>query len=196
MPRIARNVVVGLPHHITQKGNYGQQVFFNKSDYKRYLLWIKHYQREYGVSILAFCLMPNHVHFIAIPHRLNSFARFFSVAHMRYAKYKHEPIGKKGHLWQARFYSCALSEKHLYRAIRYVERNPVKADLIDNAWEWPWSSSIEHLNQGKSIPALSNISYYLHINCWKSYLTEEDDEKFISAIQLHTRTGKPLPLHV
>jgi len=196
MPRIARNVIVGLPHHITQKGNYGQQVFFNKSDYKRYLSWIKYYQREYGVSILAFCLMPNHVHFIAIPHQLDSFARFFSVTHMRYAKYKHEPARKKGHLWQSRFYSCALSERHLYRAIRYVERNPVKANLIDNAWQWPWSSSIEHLNQGKSIPTLCKISNYLDINCWKSYLTEEDDENFIAAIQLHTRTGKPLPLRV
>lgn len=69
MPRIARVVAVGLPHHITQRGNYGQDVFVDDADYLKYSEWLQEYTTKYGLSILAYCLMRNHVHFIVIPKK-------------------------------------------------------------------------------------------------------------------------------
>ena len=75
MPRIARIVAVGLPHHITQRGNYRQEVFLDDSDRRQYLFWIQEYSLKYHLSILAYCLMSNHVHFIAIPQEEDSLAK-------------------------------------------------------------------------------------------------------------------------
>jgi putative transposase len=127
MPRIARVVAVGLPHHITQRGNYRQDVFFDTDDRRQYLLWIGEYSAKYGLSVLAYCLMQNHVHFIAIPREANSLAKTFNAAHMRYSQYFNKKLKQRGHLWQGRFYSCVLDESHLMLASRYIERNPVRA---------------------------------------------------------------------
>ena len=86
MPRIARVVAVGIPHHITQRGNYRQDVFLDDSDRRKYLLWIQEYSQKYHLNILAYCLMRNHVHFIAIPQKEDSLARTFNTAHMRYSQ--------------------------------------------------------------------------------------------------------------
>ena len=120
MPRIARAVAVGIPHHITQRGNYRQVVFEEDSDYRQYLEWLKHYSNKYSLRIWAYCLMNNHVHFVAVPENEESMARAFNTLHMRYAQYSNAKRGDKGHLWQGRYYSTALDERHLYAAMRYV----------------------------------------------------------------------------
>ena len=86
MPRIARVVAVGIPHHITQRGNYRQDVFLDDSDRRKYLLWIQEYSQKYHLNILVYCLMRNHAHFIAIPQKEDSLARTFNTAHMRYSQ--------------------------------------------------------------------------------------------------------------
>ncbi|MCL0086503.1 transposase [Thermodesulfovibrionales bacterium] len=113
MPRITRIVAVGLPHHITQRGNYRQNVFLDDNDRKHYLSWIHEYSTTYSLSLLAYCLMDNHVHFIAIPKREDSLAKTFNTSHIRYSHYFNKKIKTTGHLWQGRFYSCILDEPHL-----------------------------------------------------------------------------------
>ena len=140
MPRIARIVAVGLPHHITQRGNYNQNVFLDDNDRKRYAYWIQEYSAKYGLSILSFCLMQNHVHFIVIPNRGDLLAKTLNAAHMRYSQYFNKKMRAKGHLWQGRFYSCVLDEVHLIAAARYIERNPVRANIVRKPWEWKWSA--------------------------------------------------------
>ena len=151
MPRDARIVAPNFPHHVTQRGNYKQKVFYTKKDYVLYLEWLDEYANKYELSIIAYCLMPNHVHFIAIPTYENSLASTFRICHTRYASYLHKKKNLKGHLWQGRFFSSVLDDAHLYAAVKYVELNPVKAGLVKHAWDWPWSSAAVHVEKRNSI---------------------------------------------
>ena len=192
MPRIARIVVKEYPHHITQRGNYRQTVFSDDSDYEFYLERLTEYRKKYRLSILAYCLMPNHVHFVAIPEEENSFAKTFNACHMRYAHYFNRKNHVTGHLWQGRFYSCVLDDNHLYTAVRYIENNPVRAGLVKKPWEWKWSSATEHTKKGSSALSLTDIGKFMDIDNWEVYLSQRDDEKAIKIIRAHTLTGRPL----
>lgn len=194
MPRIARIVAVGLPHHITQRGNYKQPVFRNDYDRKLYLSWIEEYSEKYSLKILAFCLMINHVHFIAIPETKTALANVFHIAHMRYSQYFNKTNHVTGHLWQGRFYSCILDEPHFIASIRYVERNPVRAQLVKNPWEWTWSSASYHINhKEESLIKLSNLSKVIDMTdvSWKEYICSEDNPEIINNIRKHSLTGRP-----
>lgn len=192
MPRTARIVLKDLPHHVTQRGNYRQKIFYARKDYERYLDWMRDGIEKYQLSIFAYCLMPNHVHFVAVPKREDSLARAFNVCHMKYAQYIHRRKSLTGHLWQGRFFSCALDEAHLYSAIRYVENNPVRANLVKKPEDWPWSSAGDHM--GKRLGALmleKPLTQQLDVKDWGQYLQQEE-EKEVLAIRLHTQRGKPL----
>ncbi|MFH1847335.1 MAG: transposase [Candidatus Omnitrophota bacterium] len=191
MPRIARIVVTGYPYHITQRGNYKQNTFDNSDDYKKYLLWIKKYCEKYGVLVLTYCLMPNHVHFIVVPEESDSLARTFNVCHMRYSQYYNEKNNQRGHLWQGRFYSCVLGENHLYEAVRYVENNPKRARLVEKSEDWEWSSARAHLGKGDNYIKLSDIKKYLSIGDWNEYLNEKEDSVVLKDIRKNTLTGRP-----
>ena len=194
MSRIARLVAVGLPHHITQGGNYRQNIFLDDSDRRQYLLWIQEYSHKYNLSILAYCLMQNHVHLIAIPEREDSLAKTFNTAHMRYSQYFNKKLKTTGHLWQGRFYSCVLDKSHLMVATRYIERNPVRANIVKKPWEWRWSSVLSHIGQEESPFRLAELFKIIDIshNSWKEYIDSKEDEKALAEIRKHTLTGCPL----
>jgi len=192
MPRIARIVVPDYPHHITQRGNYKQLTFSSDNDYLCYLSLYKEYSEKHDLFTLAFCLMPNHIHFIAVPRNQISLSSTFKLTHMRYSNYYNTSNKRTGHLWQARFFSCVLSHSHLYSAIKYVENNPVRAKLVKKAGDWKWSSAKYHLfNNEENRVNMLNISDYLTINNWSKYLSESTDDKTIDLIRTNTRTGRP-----
>ena len=110
MLRIARTVASGLPHHITQRGNYRQVIFETDRDYLQYREWLKEYSGKYALEIWAYCFMNNHVHFIGVPAREDSLARTFNLLHMRYSQYLNRRRKMGGHVWQGRFYSSILDE--------------------------------------------------------------------------------------
>ena len=122
-----------MPHHVTQRGNRRANVFFEESDPRRYLLLLEDYARKYALEIWAYCLMTNHVHFVAVPTSAESLARSFRDSHQAYASWLNRRLGESGHLWQGRFYSTVLDDAHLWAAVRYVERNPVRAALVAHA---------------------------------------------------------------
>jgi len=188
MPRQPRIVVPGLAHHITQRGNYRQDVFSSKQDYIQYCEWIEEYAQEAGLEVIAYCLMRNHVHFIAIPKNEEDLARVFKTVHMRYAHYLNKQKSARGHLWQGRFYSCLLDDKHLYRAIRYIESNPVRAKLVKQPWDYPYSSAKDHT--GERIKPLIKLKKYSSIGRkdWKEYLKEADPD-INKEIRLKTNRG-------
>jgi putative transposase len=195
MPRIARVVASGLPHHVTQRGNYKQIVFNDATDREQYLAWIKKYSEEYGLSILAYCLMNNHVHFITIPDKLDSLAKTFNAAHMRYSQYFNRKSGQHGHLWQGRFYSCVLDEPHLILAARYIERNPVRAGLVKTPWQWQWSSAIAHINGQKNGPIkLGDLLGIIGVqkDYWQKYISSVESSGFLQEIRKYTLNGRPL----
>lgn len=194
MPRIARVVAPGLPHHITQRGNYGQDIFHDDVDRKQYLFWIGEYGEKYSVSFLVYCLMSNHVHFIVIPQKEDSLAKTFNAAHMRYSHYFNRKIGVTGHLWQGRYYSCVLDEPHLEAAAKYIERNPVRAKMVKKPWRWNWSSCLEHIGKANTDVKLTNIFDYIETtqDGWKDYMDMRGDKTTIDNIRSHTLTGRPL----
>ncbi len=191
MPRIARAVAAGFPHHITQRGNYRRNVFEKTDDYLFYLDRLKTYSCKYSLKIWAYCLMKNHVHFIAVPMEPDSMARTFNALHMRYSQFLNQRHNVTGHLWQGRFFSTILDERHLYAAMRYVENNPVRARIVKRADEYRWSSAASHL-RGTTNPVLSNDCPMLEtISNWSAYLDKNEDKLLTEAIQQNTKTGRP-----
>jgi len=147
MTRVARIVMPERPHHITQRGNNRQDVFFVPDDYEAYLEILRQQSERYGLDVHAYCLMTNHIHLVATPQGGDSLAKAIGRTHWIYARLVNRLHGRSGHLWQNRFYSCALDRDHLWRAIAYVERNPVRARLHRKAWLYPWSSAAAHCGQ-------------------------------------------------
>ena len=188
MPRQARIVVPSTPHHITQRGNYQQKVFDHENPYKRYCEWANEYALEYDLKILAYCLMDNHVHFIVVPKEEPDLAKVFKTTHMKHSYYMNKQRGVKGHLWQGRFYSCILDDIHLYRAIRYIENNPIRAKIVKNAWEYKWSSASDHAGSRERGP-IKLVNYKaIKLKDWRDYL-KEDDPDMVDEMRLKTNRG-------
>lgn len=145
MPRRRRIFIPHQAHHIIQRGNHRQNIFLEHEDFANYTFWINKYAQAYKVDFLAYCLMNNHVHFIAVPQGEEGISRLFNTAHMRYAQYLNHKRKTSGHVWQGRFYSCVMDDVHLYRAVRYVEQNPVRAKMVPYPWDYPWSSARWHV---------------------------------------------------
>jgi len=188
MPRSARVVFEGVVHHITQRGNYRQNIFEDSADRKKYIEFVGEYSRKYQMKIYAYCLMTNHVHFLAAPLRRDSLAMTFKYTNMRYSSYFNKKNRRSGHLWQGRFYSCPLHNDHALEALRYVERNPVRAKMVQFPWEYEWSSAREHVEfieeTGISIEGEGNESEHRSqehvgsrsIQCSSSYEAEKVSE--------------------
>ena len=126
MARFARVVAVDIPHHITQRGNARQVILSTDADRSTYLDLLRHYSQLYGLSLLGYCLMSNHVHLIAVPTTAEAMALTLKHAHGRYASYWNVRQSASGHVWQGRFYSCPLDPTHQWAAMRYAELNPVR----------------------------------------------------------------------
>src|SRR5208337_2974495 len=141
MAQLARVVIPGVPHHLTQRGNRRQKVFFGQDDYEAYLELLREWCAERGVEVWAYCLMPNHVHLIVVPQSEEGLRRAIGEAHRRYTRRVNFREDWRGHLWQGRFASFPVDEEHLIAAARYVERNPVRARLARRAWDYRWSSA-------------------------------------------------------
>ncbi len=145
MARLARIVVPRLPHHVTQRGNRGERVFFEDADYALYRDLLAAACRKVNVAVWAYCLMPNHVHLILVPSDATGLARALGDAHRRYVGYVNTRARQTGPLFQGRFASVVLDEEHLLAAARYVSLNPVRARLVKRARDWAWSSVRAHL---------------------------------------------------
>ena len=154
MARIARVVVPGIPHHITQRGNRRQETFFCAEDYQAYLALLGEWCQHWKVEVWAYCLMPNHVHVIAVPTSEDALRRAIGEAHRRYTRRVNFREGWRGHLWQGRFGSCPVDEPYLLAAARYIEQNPVRAGLAATPWDYPWSSAAAHV-AGSTINSLA-----------------------------------------
>ena len=154
MPRAARQVLPGIPHHVTQRGNRRQPTFFSDADYALYLGLLRYWCSRSDTAIWAWCLMPNHVHLVLVPSRADGLRSALAPAHRRYTWEVNQREGWRGHLWQSRFASFAMDEAHLHACLRYVELNPVRAGLVERPEDWRWSSARAHLGlEGEALAA-------------------------------------------
>jgi len=191
MARVSRVVVPETPHHITQRGNRRQKVFLIDDDYNAYLELMSEWCQKSGVEIWAYCLMPNHVHLIAVPNNSKSLAQGIGEAHRRYTRLINFRENWRGYLWQGRFASFPMDEKYLLCAARYIELNPVRAGLAKQPWDYSWSSAHAHINKKddrlvKTKPLLDMIED------WRSFLEQPLSEEEINLFRKHERTGRPL----
>ncbi len=194
MPRGARVVLPGVPYHITHRGNNRQAVFFAEEDRHAYLAFLRKCARAQRLKVLAYCLMPNHVHLVAIPEREGSLAKGVGYTHLRYAQafnWRHE---RSGHVWENRYYSCALDERHLVAALAYVERNPVRAGLVVAAPEYEWSSAGAHVGQhdGSGLLDIAAWRSDWTVEGWLEMLSAAQDEAQVEALRQGTRAGRPV----
>jgi putative transposase len=195
MARLARIVVPDVPHHVAQRGNRRQEVFFSDEDYAAYRDLVAEACRREGVRCIAWCLMPNHVHLILIPRSADGLRAALADAHRRYSRRINFAKGWTGYLWQGRFASYPMDEAHLATAIRYVELNPVKAKLVAHAEDWLWSSARAHVaGKADGLTDLAAIAG-MHRN-WRAMLRrglEAGDlaPEAVAAIEAHQRTGRP-----
>lgn len=188
MPRQARIIIPNVAHHITQRGNYRQEIFKECNDFRQYLFWLKDYSKKYNIDILAYCLMNNHIHIIAIPHDKKLLGLALNTLTMRYSQYVNRKKKLQGHVWQGRYFSCLLDEIHLYRAIRYVERNPVRAKMVNNAWDYAWSSASVHAGMPVKRCITLKKLFDMSSKDWKVYLCEEDNS-MVKEMRLKTKRG-------
>jgi putative transposase len=182
-----------LPHHITQRGNNRTDVFFSDDDRKRYLQITSKYCAEYKLAIWAYCLMSNHVHLLAVPEYNYSLAQGMGRISLIYTQYVNLTGARCGRLWQNRFFSCPISrEEYLWAVVRYIERNPVRAQLVKAPWEYPWSSARHHV-LGEPDPLVAGAEWLEpeRRSEYQSYLAGED-ELTADLIRSATSTGRPL----
>lgn len=193
MPRLARNIFPGIPHHITQRGNRREDIFFSDEDRLIYLKWLEEYCQKHKVEVLAYCLMTNHIHLILKPDNTEGLQRVLKPLHMRYAQRVNKANGWKGHLWQGRYFSSALDEAYTWSAIRYVERNPVRTGMVTQAEDYLWSSAAAHcgLKTNKLITKLADIKRAVPEQEWSAWLALTGDEDSINILRRNVEKGLP-----
>lgn len=186
MPRKPRIVFPDLPHHVVQRGNRRGAIFYSDSDRVTYLDWLTEYCRLGGTEVLAYCLMTNHVHFVVVPRRADSLERTFQPLHVRYAQRINRARDWKGHLLQGRFFSAVLDDSYLWSAIRYVERNPVRAGMVDRAEAYRWSSAAAHSGLRADPVLTSNAAWrdtLAAVGDWSGWLGQGDEYGRIDALR-------------
>jgi putative transposase len=185
--------VVETPHHVTQRGNGRRVVFETDNDRLVYLGLLQQHAKLQRLAVLGYCLMPNHVHLIVVPEREASLQTALRNAHGRYALYLNARQLTSGHVWQGRYYSCPLGEEHLWAALRYTERNPVRAGMVEDAAQFPWSSALSHVSgDWGSLVDTGLWSARWTPGDWREFLAATEFERESDAIRRSTHSGRPL----
>lgn len=191
MARLARIVIPGLPHHVTQRGNRGEQIFFNDDDYRAYFFLLKEAIEKANSQVWAWCLMPNHVHLIIVPSDEDGLRRSVANAHRRYSARINARNNWTGHLWQGRYSSVVMDEAHLYNAIAYVSLNPVRAGLVRRAKDWKWSSVRAHL-RGKDDGLTSIEPVIKRTGKFSKFLRQKWSEEDFEPLRKAEIIGRPV----
>jgi len=202
MARLARVVIPGVAHHVTQRGNRRLPIFFSDDDRRTYLALLRDGCAQAGVRCLAWCLMDNHVHLILVPEDADGLRAALGEAHRRYTRHVNFREGWRGYLFQGRFASYPMDEAHLMAALRYVELNPVAAGIVPRAEDWPWSSARSHV-AGKRVandPLTDVAALADHVGNWRAMLRHgleagdvgTEGLAIAEAIEARLRTGRPL----
>lgn len=198
MARSPRIVIPKIPVNVTQRGNRQLDIFHDDEDKLFYMKRFMYYKRKYKVKLYAWCLMSNHIHFVLEPQRKTSLYKLFLCLNTSYVTYYNKKYGISGKLFGNRFFSCLLDDEHFYNTLRYVELNPIRANICTGVEDYYWTSAHEHLGK-RSRFYLSRLPEETQamITDWKGYLLEglieakEDIRRFIKNIRSATKKGRP-----
>jgi putative transposase len=191
MARLARLVIPGLPHHVTQRGNGRAQTFFGDADYALYRDLLAQACASAKVAVWSWVLMPNHVHLILVPEDADGLRRALAAVHRRYAGYIHARERRTGHFWQGRFGAVAMDEAHLAAALRYVALNPVRARLAARAEDWGWSG-VHALLTGQEDGLTATAPVLERYPRFAEFLGEGADGEAVNRLRQAETIGRPL----
>ena len=191
MARLARIVIPGKPHHVTQRALEGATAFSGPEDYEYYMDLLAAGCDWAGTKVWAYCFMPDHVHLLLVPSSEDGLRAALGDTHRRYSRYLNDYEGYSGHLWQERFHSFVLAEPNLAAAVRHVELNPVRAKQVRQARAWRWSSAAAHL-AGKDDGLVAVAPLLKRFPDWPAFLREGLSGEPLEEIRRHSRTGRPL----
>jgi putative transposase len=192
MARLARIVIPGIAHHVTQRGNGRQQTFFKAADYALYRDLLCEHAAANGVAVWSWVLMPNHVHLILVPEQADCLRACLSKVHRAYAGHIHAREERTGHFWQGRFGCVAMDEAHVIAAIPYVALNPVRARLVKRARQWKWSSVHAHLDPAKGDGITATAPVLDRVGDFAGLLRAGEDAALSMAIRRAETVGRPL----
>ena len=193
MPRNSRIVVPGIPHHVTQRSNKGNDIFFTREDRLFFLEQLKKYAELTGLEVVSYCLMTNHTHLIVIPREKDSLARAFKPLHLIFSQRHNNQTLAKGLNWQGRFYSSPMDEPHAYRAIQYVILNPLRAGICNRIEDYEWSSARAHLGKiTSSVLSAEKRWLYIAQQAVSNIKDQELSEESARMISRHTRRNLPI----
>lgn len=141
---MARPLRIHLPeaiYHVLNRGNNQQDIFLEEKDYQHYLQILKRYKDKFGFKFFAYCLMPNHVHLLLQTSGKSTISQIMQGVTIAHTRYYHYIRKTSGHIWQGRFKSPLVSDdEYLLTVMRYIEQNPIRAGLVKNLEQYPWSS--------------------------------------------------------
>jgi putative transposase len=189
---MARLVIPGLPHHVTQRGNGRARTFFNDDDDALYRALLAENCTAAGVEAWAWVLMPNHVHLILTPSDEDGLRQALAATHRRYAGHIHAREKRTGHFWQERFGCVAMDEAHLAAAIVYVAPNPVRPKLVEHAEKWRWSSTPAHLGSVAEDGLTTVAPVMERFPDLEARLAAGEDEMLSARLRKAEQIGRPL----
>ena len=141
MARLPRLTLLGYPHHIIQRGNNRQAIFATAADYQTMLDLLAENARKFDVAVHAYVLMSNHFHLLATPHTADGLPQMMQAVGRRYVRYFNDSQRRSGTLWEGRYKSTLIqTERYLLACMVYIDLNPVRAGLVAQAGDYPWSS--------------------------------------------------------
>lgn len=194
MPRPKRLIIPFVPHHISQRGNNQRIVFRCDDDRHRYLNLLLKYSKRKNLQILSYCLMTNHIHFVAIPENEKDIPNMIRVLQSQYSSLTNQILGNTGHLWQQHYYSNPLNERHLIATLRYIEQNPVRAGITASPLDYKWSSACAHIT-GTDDTRILDLRWWMDRldSCsWNEFLHQNLEEEMLNRIRVQLKTGRPL----
>jgi putative transposase len=193
MSRIARIVGVGFPHHIIQRGNNRERVFTVSVDYEKYLSFLLKYSDEKEVAVLAYCLMPNHIHLLVKPAGEEALSKMMQGTTLCYSKYFNRENGRTGRLWECRYYSSVIDvESYLWAVSKYIENNPVRAGFVKRPEDYLYSSARAHILDKKAPLLKEPLFDKSELDEYREFIRAEQENKVLEEIRKQTISGKPL----
>ena len=191
MSRIRRIIVPDFAHHVYQRGVRKEPLFHEDRDFLVYMRALKEGCVRHHVSIRSYALMTNHIHLIAVPKEEDSLSRTLHLAHTEYSMYFNSKYRLAGHAWQGRPDMCVMDESYMWNAIRYVERNPVRAGLVLRAEDYLWSSAAAHCGLRDDFLLDRDFPPPGVIEDWSKWLQIPHTEEEGGELRRHTFTGRP-----
>ncbi|MGS2724397.1 transposase [Porticoccus sp. GXU_MW_L64] len=200
MPRKPRFFIPGVPVHIVQRGHSRDPVFFEDSDYAAYLSWLEEGAKRYHCAIHAYVLMTNHVHILATPQNKDSITRMMQYVGRRYVPYVNHTYGTSGSIWEGRYKASLVSDdEYLLTCMRYIELNPVRANMVKSPAYYRWSS-YRCNGQGRVNPLVTHHGLYASLGkapterqtAYKELFKAHLDKDVLEDIRAAWQTGTPL----